>query len=549
MLSKVPDDGASASQIGPGATDARMNQQGDDAADLQPIPQVLSRPDRGLRWWHFLVFVVLSLYAFPYFDKLRSAQEMPRLLLTEQIVDRHVLRLDERLSDLGSRNDLSVGPDRHYYANKSPGPSFVAVPFYALARLFGKLSIQNAMWVVRFGASALPMLLFLPFFYRFTRRFSDNENARRTALVGFALASPVLPYTMVLYSHILAATCLGGSFVAAVSLVRQPHRRPWLLAILAGFLAGMAPAMDYQATLAAPVIGLYVLLKSRRRIHLPAIFAASALPPILGLLAYHKACFGSPFRISYSLGVDTAPQKGLLGFIGPNWQSFANILFVPSNGLITLAPWVLLSILGAVLILRNRESRLRIGAETLVASSIVLIYLLFVGSMLPYMARGGWSAGARQLIGMLPFAAWLAVVAFERAERWLAARIVINGSMLASLTIFIAVATTYPHWPDALRNPLYELSFRLLANGYAVHSLGTLLGLHGLWSLLPLYALAFGWCGYLLVRGVRRPALVLILSTALAVAIVAGHSFFPRTAGYADHVWGWVTANWEPPRI
>ena len=94
-------------------------------ADLPP-----AKGAAALRPWHFLFFAVAYLYAFPYFDQLRSAQEMPRLLLAEQVVDRHVLYLDNRLGHLGSGNDLSRGPDGHSYANKSPGPSFVAAPVY-----------------------------------------------------------------------------------------------------------------------------------------------------------------------------------------------------------------------------------------------------------------------------------------------------------------------------------------------------------------------------------------------------------------------------------
>ncbi len=521
----------------------------DERSDL-PARRLGSRRAAGeLRWWHFLVFAVLELYAFPYFDKLRSAQEMPRLLLAEQIVERHVLYLDDRLGELSSRNDLSVGPDRHYYANKSPGPSLVAVPVYALARGLGKLSIRRAMWLVRAGTVTLPFLLFLPLFYRLTRWFSADEHARRAALVAFALASPVVPYAMLLYAHVLAAVCLGGSFAASVLLVRERSKRPWLLAMIAGLLAGLAPAMDYQATLAAPVIGIYVMARARSRFRHATVFAASALPPVLALLAYHNACFGSPFRISYSLGVDTAPRKGLLGFIGPNWQSFHNILFVPSNGLVTLAPWVVLSIAGAAMIVLCRRLRLRIGAEALVAASIVLVYLTFVGSMLPYMARGGWSAGSRQLVGMLPFAAWLATPALAWVGRYLATQVLVFASMLASLAIFFCAATTYPHWPDALQNPLYELSFPLLAHGYAVHSLGTWLGLHGIWSIMPLYALAYGWAGYLLVgRLPRRRIVVLFLSTALAAGIVVAGSRLPGSGYYATRAWNWVTATWEPPR-
>ncbi|MBN2573176.1 MAG: hypothetical protein JXP73_01300, partial [Deltaproteobacteria bacterium] len=186
--------------------------------------------------------------------------------------------------------------------------------------------------------------------------------------------------------------------------------------------------------------------------------------------------------------------------------------------------------------------------EALVCAGIVTVYVVFVGSMLPYMARGGWSAGPRQLVGMLPFATCLAVVGFELAGRLLATRVLAYGAVLSSAVVFFVAATTYPHWPDTLKNPLYELSFPLLAQGYAVHSVGTWIGLRGLWSLLPLYLFAFGWTAYLLARGVRRRFVVLALACSLAAGIVASYGRLPRTGPYADRAWGWAVATWEPPR-
>jgi hypothetical protein len=216
--------------------------------------------------------------------------------------------------------------------------------------------------------------------------------------------------------------------------------------------------------------------------------------------------------------------------------------------LIVMAPWVVLGLVGAVAILARRRLRLRMGAEALLCAGIVTVYVLFVGSMLPYMARGGWSAGARQLVGMLPFLTCLAAVGFELAGRFLVTRALAYAGVLAGAVVFFAAATTYPHFPDSLRNPIFELSFPLLRQGYAVHSLGTVLGLHGLPSLLPLYLLVLGWCGYLLGRGLRRPLLVLGLASILTVGMLAGYSRAPKTGPYADKVWGWVTATWEPPR-
>ena len=119
--------------------------------------------------------------------------------------------------------------------------------------------------------------------------------------------------------------------------------------------------------------------------------------------------------------------------------------------------------------------------------------------------------------------------------------------MVGTTVIFVAGATTYPHWPDGLRNPIYELAFPLLAHGYAVHSLGTLIGLHGLWAIAPMYAAVLAVVFWLLSRGPGRSLRLTALACILAVALVAGHRAFPMTGPYASRVWNFVTATWEPP--
>src|SRR5690349_7782521 len=91
--------------------------------------------------WFFLLFAAVYLYAFPFFDQLRSANEMPRLLLTQEMVDCGVFYLDRRMSEFASTADLSRGPDGHLYANKAPGASFLAVPAYLVCKALGITSL------------------------------------------------------------------------------------------------------------------------------------------------------------------------------------------------------------------------------------------------------------------------------------------------------------------------------------------------------------------------------------------------------------------------
>jgi hypothetical protein len=500
----------------------------------------------ALPWRAFLLFALVYLYAFPYFDKLRSANEMPRILMTQEIVDHRVFYLDGRLRDMGSLGDLSRGPDGHLYPNKAPGPSFLAIPTYLACKALGFTSLKAVTWAFRITCVTLPALLFLPVFYRLTRRFTPAEPARRTALAAYGIASPALPYGLLFFSHQLAAVCAGTAFVAAVSLVRREARHPEDASAATGFFAALAVMMDYQAALAAAVVGLYALIGARRRLRTLLLLAAGALPVVVLLAGYHAICFGSPLKTGYAYSFDTVTRQGFMGIVGLSKTSMFSTFLMPANGLFVLAPWVALALVGAVAIFRDPTARARVGAEAAVALLIFTGYLLFVSSLVPYMARGGWCVGPRYLTTCLPFAAWLAAAGFAVADRRKVLSVLAQSLVIAAAVIYLVAITTYPHWPDQLLNPLYELAFRLLRHGYTVHSLGTALGLRGLKAALPLYLYALGLLVWLLSRGPGRSWWTTGVACLLGGLIIVGHRAFPLTGPYAERAWLWVTATWEP---
>lgn len=492
----------------------------------------------------FLLFAVIYLYAFPYFDQLRSANEMPRILMTQEMVERGTFSLDRRVGEMGSTLDLSRGPDGHLYPNKAPGPSLLAVPAYLVCKALGFTSLRACAWAFRVTAVTLPALLFLPFFYRLTRRFAPEEPARRTALAAYALGSPALPYGLLFFSHQLAAACAGAAFVAAVALVRREGRHEPDAAAATGLFAASAVMMDYQAAMASAAVGLYVLIRGQRRARNLLLMAAGALPPVAAMATYHKICFGSVLKTGYAFSFDTVTRQGFMGMVGPSRESAFSTFFMPANGIVVLAPWIVLALVGAVAIARDPEARARVGAEALVVGAVFATYLLFVSSLVPYMARGGWCVGPRYLTVSLPFAGWLAAAGFAAADRRKVTSVLAQALAVAGCIVYLVVITTYPHWPDQLRNPLYELAFPLLQHGYAVHSVGTALGLRGIWAVLPLYLFALGLVLWLLAKG--RSWKSAVLACVLGAGIVAGHRAFPLTGAYSQRAWGFVTATWEP---
>jgi len=136
---------------------------------------------------------------------------------------------------------------------------------------------------------------------------------------------------------------------------------------------------------------------------------------------------------------------------------------------------------------------------------------------------------------MLPF--WLPPVAV--AVDALRTRPVVLGAlcgtMVSAVIIYCASAWTFPYWPDSLKNPLYEVTFRLLGDGaIAPNLVGATLGIHGLIAIAPLLLgvpALLGWALYRVVgwRGLAAAVLV-------GAAIIAAFALAPETR-YAEQAY------------
>jgi hypothetical protein len=178
---------------------------------------------------------------------------------------------------------------------------------------------------------------------------------------------------------------------------------------------------------------------------------------------------------------------------------------------------------------------------------IFAAYLAFLSSLGAYMSRGGWCVGPRYMTTALPFVAWLAAAGFTALHRKTATWVLAQASVVVAAVVFVVAASTYPHWPDPLANPLYEISFRLLREGYAVHSLGTLLGLQGLLATLPLYL--FAGAVLLGMLGGHQRWGATLAACALAAVVVVAYRRFPGSGAYAERAYQYVVATWEPRRF
>jgi hypothetical protein len=499
------------------------------------------------------LFAFIHLYSFPYFGGLRHANELPRVLTTQELVHRRTFELSRRLDELGSRADISTTPDGRHYQNKAPGISILGAVVYAPIALVywiigaGRPSLLVTTWLLRVVVVTLPALLFLVVFRRVAERFAGASRIGRDgALLAYSLGSMVFPYALVFMSHVPATVAVGAAFASASALTRGEVRSPRRAALVIGGLLGLAMFVEYQAVFAAAIIALFVAFRARERLRSLGAMALAAAPWLAAVAAYHTLCFGSPFRTGYAYSVDAANRVGVLGIVGPSSQSTSQLLAYGSNGLFILSPWILLALLGAVSVARDAEVRARVGAETIVACGMVLGYLLFVASLEPEFGRAGWSVGPRYLAIAMPFFAWLAAAGLAAAAEQTILLLPALATALVGVIVNVLAATTYPHWPTQFVNPLFEVSIRLLREGHAPHSLGTAMGLRGFSSMAALYVTVLGLVAWLLLRAGVRPG-QLAIATLLAVAAVYRlHDFATTPEPDRSTTWSYVTSTYEP---
>ena len=103
------------------------------------------------------------------------------------------------------------------------------------------------------------------------------------------------------------------------------------------------------------------------------------------------------------------------------------------------------------------------------------------------------------------------------------------------MAIYAIGVATFPHYPEKFKNPLYEVSFRLLGDGLASPNLGAALGLGRVASVVPWFALIAGlWLAAAVGDAWRTRWRDAALAAALAALVIVGYRGFPRGGKVAD---------------
>lgn len=484
------------------------------------IPRVSARRARTVA----ACALVLVAYTLPLgnLEHFWNPNETSRLMLTVSMVEYGTIRLDPVLDDYGVvPEDIAIRDD-HAYSDKAPGLSLLAAPLLvpldlALPRFAGGFAPDY--WPLRHILTWLlicvPAAVF-PFVALSGRRLDpadDSVPAYAYALL-FALATPVLTYASLFFSHIPAGLMAAGSCLLAQRLPTSGGRAAAGMAFAAGVLAAFAVVTEYPAVILGVVAFLTLVVERGRRPAIPA-FLIGGIVGAVPLLLYNQAAWGSVLTTGYAFKASAAHAavhaQGFFGVGVPTWEAFWGVLFSARRGLLFYCPLLLAIPVGWYRLWRLHRN------DTILSMLAVLAYLGFAAGFADWEA--GWSAASRHLVAVLPLllVPLAAGVGFLSQRPRSAALLAVLIGWSASAAV-LSVAVT-PYFPEMFVNPLADVALRSLGDGAAMQNL-----VSDFWPIAPIHvflvyatavALAVGVALFALVRGLghRRLVVALFLGT------------------------------------
>ncbi|MGH9496670.1 MAG: hypothetical protein ACRD3B_16845 [Candidatus Sulfotelmatobacter sp.] len=466
-----------------------------------------------------VVIACVTFFSFIYFYEGGGWNQNSRFDLLRAIVERHTLRIDayhENTQDKAHFNG-------HYYSDKAPGLVFLGLPFAYASRAGMRvvgIDPESARgeyvlsYVVTGFTVALPTALAAVCLFFLALRFGCRSAGAAFGALAMCLGTPIWAYASLLWAHALVGACLVFAFACALK-VGDDSRRDWLWALAAGLGAGWATVTEYPAAPASAILAVLALSRAwprgnAARWRVIAGVGIGAAVCVVVLLGYLHAAFGG-FRPSYSYydpnSFSFMQSQGYMGLTYPHPDRLLKLLFGCARGLFFASPVMLAAVVGLWWLGKaNRAAAWAVGG-------IAVYYFLFNASF--YWWKAGLTFGPRYAGACIPLLCLGLAAAWARSGP-VVRRVMIGLALCSVFIALMAISTTsqlamqdscpimHSTWPafwsgSMAMNRESMLMASEARGGYGAFNLGQLIGLHGLWSLLPLIAM---W-GVALTAGVK----------------------------------------------
>jgi hypothetical protein len=271
--------------------------------------------------------------------------------------------------------------DGHYVSAYSPGPSILALPIYALPVLAGVPVASWAPALEKVSAAAIVALSVVFLFWALAELIGRRWALGIAAIYAFGTSAWSVS-SQALWQHGPSQLFLALALVCLVKGMSDERVLPY-----AGFAFSAATVMRATDVFIALPVGAY-LLSTRPR--LAVRFTLWALAPMLGLVLYNVAYFGS---VAGGSGNTNAPVWAFFVQI-PLAEGLWGSLLSPSRGLFVYSPVLLFSMGGLAWIALRGPALMRSLAAGLVM--VVLVTSKW------FVWWGGHSWGPRLLADAVP---------------------------------------------------------------------------------------------------------------------------------------------------
>ena len=258
---------------------------------------------------------LLAFGAYAYFYQAGGWNQNSRFDLVRAMVERGTVQIDVYEANTGDK----AFRDGHYYCDKAPGQSWLALPIYALLVAFrgGEPDLEFltlSSYAVTVWTVALPSALGVAALWWLLEILGYRPAIRLGICIAYGLGTLAWPYSTLFHGHQLAAALLLLAFALLAAERRQPRSTSRSL-FLAGNLLGLAVVVEYQTALVVAVLTAYVLWWAPRRFWIWLVLPGAAWAT--ALLVYHWQAFGGPFTLPYEFSTQVHRHQGF--FMGLGW--------------------------------------------------------------------------------------------------------------------------------------------------------------------------------------------------------------------------------------
>jgi hypothetical protein len=331
------------------------------------------------------VFCVLLL-SFWYIDIWENSNSCSRVLPIATYAEQGNFILDKYKD---KTIDISI-INGHYYMDKAPLPTFIALPFFMLLKGLGIVQPMNGSFYSKAiyitGAIVCGIIPFLLILFQIIRYLiqKGREDLILMALVAF-LSSFIFVFAGTFFAHVMAA-----SFMLSAFIYYQKSKY-----LLSGLLCGLGFLTEYT-TIWILFSWIMIEMIKQKSLKNSIQLGVGFLPALLFIFSYNYYFTGSPFKMLYLFVADNfdTATKSTYGLGIPKLKAMYGLIFSENRGLLFYAPVL---VYGLFLFFTNASSKIK----NYLLHPIVLPFVLTTLFMASHVAwDGGWTYGPRHLSGV-----------------------------------------------------------------------------------------------------------------------------------------------------